>query len=207
MKKRIFIVVVVILLSVCVMSFFRKFIIFNNIERNLEKYRTIDNYYIKVKYITGQINDNDFVEYIICDNIKVINQENQCTIEYSSEEIYIIDREKNVYLKGGFGSFDNENFYNIFYSYFTNWVNNENSILGQIKLVLKTQINLEEYNNKMCYKIKVNEEYVYIDTNTLLIVARGLGESILEEYEIKFNDFDKEVFMKEKLLKYVKEIE
>ena len=79
--------------------------------------------------------------------------------------------------------------------------------MGQIKLVLKTQINLEEYNNKMCYKIKVNEEYVYIDTNTLLIVARGLGESILEEYEIKFNDFDKEVFMKEKLLKNVKEIE
>lgn len=207
MKKRIFIVVVVILLSVCVMSFFRKFIIFNNIERNLEKYRTIDNYYIKVKYITGQINDNDFVEYIICDNIKVINQENQCKIEYSSEDIYFIDKEKNVYLKGGVGSFDNENFYNIFYSYFTNWVNNENSILGQIRLVLKTQINLEEYNNKMCYKIKVNEEYVYIDTNTLLIVARGLGESILEEYEIKFNDFNKEVFMKEKLLKNVKEIE
>ena len=56
-------------------------------------------------------------------------------------------------------------------------------------------------------RIKVNEEYVYIDTNTLLIVARGLGESILEEYEIKFNDFNKEVFMKEKLLKNVKEIE
>ncbi len=66
---------------------------------------------------------------------------------------------------------------------------------------------MKEYNNRMCYKIKVNEEYAYIDTNTLLIVARGLGENILEEYEIKFNDFNKEIFMKENLLKNVKEIE
>ena len=49
--------------------------------------------------------------------------------------------------------FDSENFYNIFYFYFTNWTDNEDSILGQIKLALMTQINLEEYNNKMCYKI------------------------------------------------------
>lgn len=207
MKRKIFIVILVILLIVCTMSFLWKFIIFNNIERNLEKYRTIDNYYIKVKYTTGQINDNNFSEYIIFDNINVINQENQCKIKYSSQDIYIIDKEKNVYLKGGFDSFDNENFYNIFYSYFTNWVNNENSILGQIRLALKARINLEEYNNRMCYKIKVNEEYAYIDTNTLLIVARGLGENILEEYEIKFNDFNKEIFMKENLLKNVKEIE
>lgn len=201
MKKRIVIILIVIVLIICVISCFRKFSIFNNIEKNLEKYRTIDNYYIKVKHINGQINNNDFSEYIICNNIKVINQENQCQIEYSSEDIYFIDKEKNVYLKGMVNPFDSENFYNIFYFYFTNWTDNEDSILGQIKLALMTQINLEEYNNKMCYKIETNEEYVYIDRDTLLIVARGEKEHILEEYEIKLNAVNKDDFSKENILK------
>ena len=143
---------------------------------------------------------------MMCDNIKEINQDKQCQIQYSLEESFFIDKENNVYLKGPIEIFDNENFYDIFYFYFKNWTNNESSIWGQIELALKTQINLEEYNNKTCYKIKLDEEYIYIDANTLLIVARGVNDNILEEYEIEFNILKKEDFMRENLLKNLNEI-
>ena len=206
MKKRILLIFFVVLLIAFSLIFFRKISVFNNIERNLEKCRAINNYYIKINYITGKINDNNFSEYMMCDNIKVINQDKQCQIQYSLEESFFIDKENNVYLKGPIEIFDNENFYDIFYFYFKNWTNNESSIWGQIELALKTQINLEEYNNKTCYKIKVDEEYIYIDANTLLIVARGVNDNILEEYEIEFNILKKEDFMRENLLKNLNEI-
>ena len=207
-KKKIIFVIVFILLTMLSL-FINEVYIINSIENKLIENLNSRNYYMKINYHQGVINDNTYTEYLICNDYKMINNESDTIIEYSLDEIYFINKEEKVYVKADedITAFDDDNFYNISNYYFKHITDNERSLLGQILIALKAKIIEIEYDGTECYSIDYKDITVYVDKKSLLLISKidynyGTGE----DYEIKVNSIDSNDFSKEALLKDYKNI-
>lgn len=207
MKKVIkYILIVVLILFLTFLGFtLRRFLIIHKIENKLSEVSSKDNYYMKIINENSSINGYNETIFRSLGNKKISDSGKTIFVQLAPNEVYSFDNEKKVYIKSEIESILG-NFENVLPYYFAMVVDNELSIIGQIKLALKTNIKEVNFRGIDCFAIsfKWEEEElkysstIYIPKDSLLLLATETiqnGQNWTQTYEIQFdtqtdNDFN-----------------
>lgn len=204
MKKnliKIIIAIVLIVLIVFLGNTLRKFLIIHKIENKLVEVSTKENYYMKMTSENFSINGyNENIFRSLNANKKLSSSGNNTMVQLAENEIYSFDNEKKVYIKSPMLSILG-NFKNVLPYYFSHIVPNkfdEFSIIGQLKIALKSNVKKADFRGVESYAISFkwkeeNNNYLstmYIDKDTLLLVAIETildNNKSIETFEIQFD--------------------
>lgn len=169
------------------------------------------NYYLKITNENSSVNNNNYNVYRRLNDMKATENDSSLSVTLSANDTYYFDKEKKEYLKSSTPILENINEYFPLTKYFSNFTDNEQSAIEQVKLALKSSIKTTDFRDTNCYAISINWKDSGIKNTTILYISKDnltlIASELLQEnqkdtttYEVELNTQTEANFSVENML-------